>query len=73
MPIPADEQDSGIKISFVMDNSMYLELNKTCAMCSETLREEEILSGMLKNQSEYIIKCPICKQCFVPKFKVFTE
>ena len=28
---------------------------------------------MLKNQSEYTIRCPICKQAFVPKFKVYTE
>lgn len=31
------------------------------------------MSGMLKNQSEYRIMCPICKQFFVPKFKIYTE
>ena len=28
---------------------------------------------MLKNQSEYIIRCPVCKQCFVPKFVIHTQ
>jgi hypothetical protein len=28
---------------------------------------------MLKNQSEYIIKCPICKAAYVPKFMIYTE
>ena len=28
---------------------------------------------MQKNQSEYIIKCPVCKHSFVPKFTIYTE
>jgi|LauGreDrversion4_2_1035121.scaffolds.fasta_scaffold354793_1 hypothetical protein len=28
---------------------------------------------MQKNQSEYTIRCPICKQCFVPKFSIHTQ
>lgn len=31
------------------------------------------MTGMMKNQSEYIIKCPICKGCFVPKFTIYTD
>lgn len=57
----------------MLENSLYLELVKECTQCKQPLREEEVLSGMLKNQSEYIIKCPICKQCFVPKFMIYTE
>ena len=60
-------------MSYVMDNSMYLELCKQCAQCQETLKEEELFSSFLKNQSEYITKCPVCQHSFVPKFKVFTE
>ena len=37
------------------------------------MKEEEILSGFSKNLSAYIIKCPICKENFVPKFKVYSE
>ena len=31
------------------------------------------MSGMIKNQSEYTIRCVICKQVFVPKFTIYTD
>lgn len=67
-----DSKESKTKLSYIIENSLYLDICKQCVQCGEQLREEEVLSGMLKNQSEYIIKCPICKQCFVPKFVIYT-
>ena len=61
------------KLSYLLENSLYLEILKDCNQCGQQLIEEEMLTGMLKNQSEYIIKCPKCKQCFVPKFMIYTE
>ena len=66
------EETQTSQMSWVMDSSLFLEILKSCNQCVEQLREEEVLSGMLKNNSEYIIRCPKCKQCFVPKFKIFT-
>jgi hypothetical protein len=31
------------------------------------------LTGFSKNLSAYVIKCPICKESFVPKFVVYSE
>lgn len=31
------------------------------------------MSGFSKNLSSYVIKCPMCKENFVPKFTVYSE
>jgi hypothetical protein len=57
-----DASDSkAIKLSQVLENSLFLDLQKECMQCMATLREEEILSGMQKHISEYTIKCPVCE------------
>lgn len=37
------------------------------------MKEEELLSGFTKNLSAYTVRCPICKNQFVPKFTVYSE
>lgn len=47
--IDEDMQSPGqkpIKLSQVLENSLYLEFQKDCMKCQATLREEEILTGM---------------------------
>jgi hypothetical protein len=61
------------KLSYVLENSLFLEIEKSCGKCKEFLREEEILSGFQKNMSNYTVKCPICKEFFVPKFTIYSE
>ena len=50
-----------------------MEIKKTCQKCKETLREEELFSGFQKNLSNHTVKCPICGECFVPKFTIYSE
>jgi hypothetical protein len=68
-----DQEEDSKKLSHILENSLYLEVLKDCPSCKQQLLEEEVLTGMQKNQSEYIIKCPICKHSFVPKFTIYTE
>lgn len=37
------------------------------------MKEEELLSGFTKNLSSYVVKCPMCKGNFVPRFTVYSE
>lgn len=64
---------SYVKLSQILENSLYMEIEPLCQQCDKPLKEEEILSGFSKNLSAYVIRCPICKECFVPKFKVYSE
>jgi hypothetical protein len=57
----------------VLENSLFLEIEKSCSKCKEFLREEEIFSGFQKNLSNHTVKCPICSECFVPKFSIYSE
>ena len=50
-----------------------MEIELECQQCEKPLKEEEIFSGFMKNLSSYVIRCPICKECFVPKFFVYSE
>jgi NAD-dependent SIR2 family protein deacetylase len=52
---------------------LFLDIEKSCSKCKEYLREEEIFTGFQKNLSNYTVKCPICKECFVPKFTIYSE
>ena len=61
------------KLSYVLESTLYFELDKECAKCKEKLREEEIFSGFMKNTSNYTVKCPICKKMFRPKFMIYCE
>jgi len=62
-----------MKLSYILENLLYFEIDKICPKCNETLREEEVFSGFQKNLSSYTIKCPICSGQYVPKFKIYTE
>jgi phage FluMu protein Com len=57
----------------VLENLLYIDIEKSCSKCKESLREEEIFSGFQKNLSNYLVKCPICKAMFVPKFSIYSE
>jgi NAD-dependent SIR2 family protein deacetylase len=61
------------KLSWIIENSLGIELCKTCNECGQALREEELLSGLGKNKSKYTINCPICKGEFVPKMTLYSE
>ena len=41
--------------------------------CEKPLKEEELLSGLQKNNSDYTVKCPQCSCSFVPKFTLYSE
>lgn len=47
-----DEQDDDdcSRLSHILENSLYLEVCKECSQCKTLLREEEVLTGMQKNQ-----------------------
>lgn len=62
-----------MKLSSILENSLFFEFEKSCSKCKETLREEEIFSGFQKSLSNYTVKCPICKKDFVPKFSIYCE
>ena len=62
-----------MKLSQILENSLYLEIEAICQQCEKPLKEEEILSSFSKNLSAYAIKCPLCKENDVPKFKVYSE
>ena len=66
-------QERVIKLSQVLEGSLYIELQKECQHCENSLREEELFSLFMQDQSDYTIKCPYCQQCFVPKFLVQSE
>lgn len=59
---------SQVRLSQILENSLYIELDLECSQCEKPLKEEELLSGFTKNLSSYIVKCPICKGNFVPRF-----
>lgn len=48
------------KLSYILENSLFFEIEKKCAKCNEVLREEEVLTGFQRNLSSYTCKCPIC-------------
>jgi len=50
-----------MKLSYILENLLYFDIDKVCPKCKETLREEEVFSGFQKNLSSYTVKCPICK------------
>ena len=62
-----------MKLSHILENSLFLDIEKTCTKCKESLREEELFTGFQKNLSTYTVKCPICSKEFVPKFSVHSE
>lgn len=64
-----------MKLSQILNelSSLYLEFESKCGQCDRNLKEEEILSGFGKSTSMYTIKCPICKDSYVPKFTVYSE
>lgn len=64
---------SVVKLSHILENSLYLEIESICQHCTRPLKEEEILSSYPKSLSAYAIKCPLCKENDVPKFKVYSE
>ena len=68
-------RSSQVRLSQVLENStaLYLEIEQQCQQCQQSLREEDILSGFGKNLSAYVIRCPLCKDNFVPKFWVYSE
>lgn len=66
-------QDRVIKLSQVLEGSLFIELQKECSHCDAGLREEELFSLFTQDQSDYTVRCPYCKQCFVPKFVVQSE
>ena len=62
-----------MKLSYILENSLYLELEKLCLKCKTPLREEELFSGFQTSLSNYVVKCPICSEDFVPKFTIYSE
>ena len=62
-----------VKLSQVLENNLFLEICKECSKCGKPLREEEVLSCLQKDQSDYTIKCPHCGMSFVPKFTMYSE
>ena len=66
-------RNSTVKLSLILENSLFIEFDPICQQCDKPLKEEEILSGFSKNLSAYVIKCPICKENYVPKFMVYSE
>lgn len=34
-----------MKLSYILENSLYLEIDKTCSKCKDVLREEELFTG----------------------------
>ena len=69
----ASSGEKTVKLSQVLENNLFMELCKECMQCENPIREEEILSCMQKDQSDYTIKCPHCMKCFVPKFTIYSE
>jgi hypothetical protein len=57
---------SCVKLSQILENSLFLDMDLECSQCEKSLKEEELLSGFTKNLSSYTVKCPICKGNFVP-------
>lgn len=45
---PGEEQEQK-RLSYILQNCLFLEIVKECPQCSKSLLEEEVLSGMLKN------------------------
>lgn len=64
---------SQVRLSQILENSLFIELDLECSQCEKILKEEELLSGFAKNLSSYTVKCPICKGNFVPRFTVYSE
>ena len=64
---------NSVKLSNVLENSLFMDIEKMCLKCKEMLREEEILTGFQKDLNNYTVKCPKCQQCFVPKFTIYSE
>ena len=48
------------KLSYLLENCLFFEIDKTCGKCKEKLREEEVFSGFQKKSNTYTIRCPIC-------------
>lgn len=71
----SSQRVSCVKLSQILNelSSLYLEFESKCGQCDRNLKEEEILSGFAKSTSMYTIKCPICKDSYVPKFTVYSE
>lgn len=69
------ESGRASKLSSILENkyALFLEFERLCQQCDKPLKEEEVLSCFSKNLSAYTIRCPLCKDSFVPKFKVFSE
>lgn len=34
-----------LKLSYVLENLLYIDIEKSCSKCKESLREEELFSG----------------------------
>ena len=57
----------------MLEHSLYIEICKECPHCNNPLKEEELLSGLQKNNSDYTSKCPYCLVPFVPKVTLYSE
>lgn len=68
-----DRTSNPQKLSSILENSLFLDIEKCCSKCKENLREEELFSGFQKSLSNYTVKCPTCKSQFVPKFTIYCE
>lgn len=64
---------SFVKLSHILENSLYLEIEAFCHQCDQPLKEEEMLSNYPKNLSAYAILCPHCKCREIPSFNVKSE
>ena len=62
-----------MRLSSVLENLLYFEMDKQCPNCKQVLREEEIMSGFEKNLTNYKVVCPICKESFIEQFTIYTE
>lgn len=54
-------QDRVIKLSQVLEGSLYIELQNVCQHCEKPLKEEELFSLFTQDQSDYTVKCPYCQ------------
>jgi len=72
--VESSSRHSCVKLSQVLQqSSLFIEFESLCQQCDKPLREEEILSGFSKNLSAYVIRCPLCKENYVPKFIIYSE
>jgi uncharacterized protein (DUF39 family) len=73
MDTSVENRTSQVRLSHLLENSLYLEIDTECQQCEKKLREEELFSGFTKSLNQYTIKCPACKSMFVPKLMVYSE